>query len=55
MLQIDTDNWEQIRGPRPYEEGNVMWESAVERGRVVDDRTIQKKENISSGKSNIIT
>ncbi|KAK8383920.1 hypothetical protein O3P69_015983 [Scylla paramamosain] len=31
IAQIDTSNWENVRGPRPWEEGNKLYEEAVER------------------------
>lgn len=31
--QIDTSNWENVRGPRPWEEGNKLYEEAKERAK----------------------
>ncbi|KAK7078071.1 Cytochrome oxidase assembly [Halocaridina rubra] len=31
VKSIDTTSWENIRGPRPWEEGNKLYEQAVER------------------------
>ena len=28
---MDIDNWENKRGPRPHEEGNVLYQEAIER------------------------
>ncbi|KAG0713583.1 Cytochrome c oxidase assembly protein COX16, mitochondrial [Chionoecetes opilio] len=33
IAKIDTGNWENVRGPRPWEEGNKMYEEAQERAK----------------------
>ncbi|KAL7635194.1 UNVERIFIED_CONTAM: hypothetical protein RMT77_014180 [Armadillidium vulgare] len=39
IQEIDTTNWENKRGPRPWEENNQLFAEAVERG-----KNLQKKK-----------
>ena len=34
--QIDTSNWENVRGPRPWEEGNKLYEESKERAKKME-------------------
>ncbi|XP_042226923.1 cytochrome c oxidase assembly protein COX16 homolog, mitochondrial-like isoform X2 [Homarus americanus] len=38
ITKIDTSNWENIRGPRPWEDGNKLYEEAVQRGKQNTDK-----------------
>ncbi|XP_042893191.1 cytochrome c oxidase assembly protein COX16 homolog, mitochondrial-like [Penaeus japonicus] len=33
--RIDTTNWENVRGPRPWEEGNQLYKEAEERAKKI--------------------
>lgn len=37
--QIDTSNWENVRGPRPWEEGNKLYEEAEDRAKKLAAQT----------------
>lgn len=39
VAQIDTSNWENVRGPRPWEEGNKLYEEAQERAKKLAAQT----------------
>ena len=37
-FQIDTSNWENKRGPRPWEEDNQLYQEAVLRGKQMEEK-----------------
>ncbi|XP_064103423.1 cytochrome c oxidase assembly protein COX16 homolog, mitochondrial-like [Macrobrachium nipponense] len=37
ISEIDTTNWENKRGPRPWEESNQLYLEAVERGKILKE------------------
>lgn len=38
IIQMDTTNWENKRGPRPWEENNQLYAEAVERGKKLQEK-----------------
>ncbi|XP_068215148.1 cytochrome c oxidase assembly protein COX16 homolog, mitochondrial [Palaemon carinicauda] len=39
VSQLDTTNWENKRGPRPWEENNELYSEAIERGKALNKGT----------------